>query len=145
MAEKAEFEPIGWVRNEVSDLARRDWRDVVSEIIIKPELEPALAGIEDFSHIIVIFWFHKSPSKDLPLKIHPMGREELPLVGLFATRSPRRPNLIGISIVRLLERRGNILKVKGLDAVNNTPVLDIKPLFPGEIEGGLRAPEWARR
>ncbi len=118
---------------------------MISEIVVKPELEPALEGIEDFSHIIVIFWLHKSPSKDLPLKIHPMGRGDLPLVGLFATRSPRRPNPIGISIVRLLERRGNILQVKGLDAVNHTPVLDIKPLFPGEVEGGLAAPEWARR
>ena len=74
-----------------------------------------------------------------------MRREDLPLVGLFATRSPRRPNPIGVTTVRLLERRGNVLRVLGLDALDGTPVLDIKPYLPyGDCIQDTHVPEWVR-
>ncbi len=77
------------------------------------------------------------------LKVHPQGKRDLPLIGVFATRSPSRPNPLGITIVRLLERRGNVLKVVGLDALNGTPVVDLKPFPAGqEIAGEIRVPPW---
>ena len=137
------LEPIGEVRNKISQPMRQGWGEVVSELVLKPELEEALEGLEQFSHIIVVFWMHKAPLYH-PTKIHLQGRQDLPLVGLFATRSPHRPNPVGVSVVELLERHRNILKVKGLDALNGTPVIDIKPYLPGDKVGEARTPKWVR-
>jgi tRNA-Thr(GGU) m(6)t(6)A37 methyltransferase TsaA len=135
---------IGIVRNEIKQPVRHGWRDIVSEIVVNGNLAEALDGLDDFSHIIVLYWMHMLPAgKPLPLKVHPMGKPELPLVGRFATRSPSRPNPVGQSTVRLLERRGNILKVKGLDAIDGTPVIDIKPYLPGyDSVTEAKAPPW---
>ena len=126
---------IGTVRNSVKQPPGSGyaWKEIVSEIVIDDSLSEALDGLEDFSHIIVIYWMHNqtSASNQIQTKIHPMGREDLPLVGLFATRSPHRPNSIGKTTVKLLRRRGNILQVEGLDAIDGTPVIDIKPYLPG--------------
>lgn len=139
-----EFKAIGTVRNGVKRTVRHGWREVVSDIIVDDSLAEALDGLEEFSHLIVLYWMHQlTPGRELPLKTHPMGKPELPLVGRFATRSPSRPNPVGQATVRLLERRGNILKVKGLDAIDGTPVIDIKPYIPGyDSAADARAPEW---
>jgi tRNA-Thr(GGU) m(6)t(6)A37 methyltransferase TsaA len=122
---------IGIVKNEVKQPLQQDWEKVVSEIVVDSSLTEALDNLDDFSHIIVIYWMHRvAATGELPTKVHPRGRQELPLVGLFATRSPRRPNPVGVATVRLLERRNNILKVEGLDAIDGTPVIDIKPYTP---------------
>ncbi|MBU2608936.1 MAG: tRNA (N6-threonylcarbamoyladenosine(37)-N6)-methyltransferase TrmO [Chloroflexi bacterium] len=119
---------IGFVRNEIKRPMREGWEKVVSEIVVENNLTDALDDLEEFSHITVIFWMHLvDTSVQLPHKVHPMGRGELPLVGLFATRSPHRPNPLGETTVRLLKRRANVLTVEGLDAVDGTPVIDIKP------------------
>lgn len=76
------------------------------------------------------------------LKIHPKGRKEIVKVGLFATRSPNRPNPIGVTVVKLLDRRGNILRVRGLDAINGTPILDIKPYTYADRKANVHTPEW---
>jgi len=136
---------IGIVRNEAKQRpAGQDWwEELVSEIVIDGSLTQALDGLEDFSHIIVLYWIHRLTSQEVPLKIHPRGRQELPLTGLFATRTPNRPNRIGKATVRLLQRRGNILKVKGLDALDGTPVIDIKPYLPGyDSAPAARVPRW---
>jgi len=135
---------IGIVRNEIKQPIRHGWREVVSDIVINSDLTEALDGLDEFSHIIVLYWLHRLPAgRQLPLKVHPMGRPELPLVGRFATRSPSRPNPVGQATVRLLERRGNILKVKGLDAIDGTPVIDIKPYIPGyDSADDAKAPPW---
>jgi len=123
---------IGFVRNEMKQPLKEGWEEIVSDIVIDDSLTEALDGLEEYSHIIVIYWLHQSDvAGGLAAKVHPRGRPDLPLVGLFATRSPHRPNPLGKAMVRLLERRGNILKVKGLDAMDGTPVLDIKPYLPG--------------
>jgi len=123
---------IGFVRNEVKQPMREGWGKVVSEVVVDSSLTEALDGLEEFSHVIVLYWMHQAgATAQLPLKVHPMGRRVLPLVGLFATRSPNRPNPLGKATVRLLERQGNILKVEGLDAIDGTPVVDIKPYIPG--------------
>ena len=134
---------IGTVRNEVTQPRHRGWEEVISEIVIDSHLSQGLAGLDGFSHIKVLFWMHKVAAGEPALKIHPRGKPEIPLVGLFATRSPRRPNPIGETTVRLLERRGNILRVGGLDAISGTPVIDIKPYIPGnDSVAGAKVPPW---
>ncbi len=133
---------IGTVRNEIGEPRHQSWEKVISEIVIDRRLTDALDGLEEFSHIKVLLWMHEA-SGGVPLKIHPEGKVELPLVGLFATRSPQRPNPIGETTVRLLERRGNILRVEGLDAINGTPVIDIKPYIPrGDSVARAKVPPW---
>ncbi|MBN1217258.1 MAG: tRNA (N6-threonylcarbamoyladenosine(37)-N6)-methyltransferase TrmO [Candidatus Lokiarchaeota archaeon] len=103
----------------------------ISKIIINEEYLKCLDGIEDFSHIIIFFWTHTIPDKARQIqKVHPAGLKDMPMKGIFATRSPVRPNPICITTVKLIERKGETLIVEGLDAINNTPVVDIKPHIP---------------
>ena len=133
---------IGTVRNEIKEPVRRPGKDVISEIVVDSGLTEALDNLDEFSHIIVLYWIHKSPRR-APKKVRPRGNPDLELMGVFATRSPDRPNPIGKSTVRLLERRGNVLKVQGLDAIDGTPVLDIKPYIPGyDSADDARTPSW---
>jgi len=126
------LKPIGIVRKGIKRAAAKcDREKVVSDIIIDTSLTEALDGLEESSHIVVLYWMHQAMSGEVPLKVHPRGKQELPLLGLFATRTPNRPNQIGIATVRLLERQGNILRVEELDAIDGTPVIDIKPYIPG--------------
>ena len=108
-----------------------DDREVISELIIDSDLGGIIDGIEDFSHLLVLYWAH-GVDKDgrSIIRAHPMGRKDLPLVGIFATCSPARPNPVCAMVVRLLERKGNILKVQGLDAIDGSPLIDIKPYNP---------------
>jgi tRNA-Thr(GGU) m(6)t(6)A37 methyltransferase TsaA len=138
------LKPIGFVKNAVTEPKRDDWQAVISEIIINEDLKEALSGIDGFSHIVVIYWMHKTPSSERSVtKVHPKHNQNLPLVGVFATRSPARPNPIGMSTVRLLEHRDNVVKVIGLDAIDGTPILDIKPYIPGaDSPTEVRIPAW---
>jgi len=137
--------PIGYVKNAIQAPAMREWGEVVSELVLDESLAGATERLEEFSHIIVAFWMHKvSPERSVPTRLHPRGRAELPLVGLFATHAPYRPNPLGVSIVRLIERRANVLVVKGLDAIDGTPIVDIKSFFPGQ-SAGATVPDWVRR
>ncbi len=139
--------PIGFVKNAVTEPKGEDWQTIISEIIVNEDLKEALSGIDEFSHIIVIYWMHKTPASQRSImKVHPKRNLNLPLVGVFATRSPARPNPIGIATVKLLECRDNILKVIGLDAIDGTPVLDIKPHIPGsDSPTPARIPGWLTR
>jgi len=102
-----------------------------------------LNGIEDFSHIFVISWLHRILNiEKIDLMVHLRGRVELPLVGIFATRAPIRPNPIGLTLVELLKREANVLWVKGLDVFNETPVLDIKPYDKWDLTLNARVPNW---
>lgn len=103
-------------------------RSLVSELVINPELDGILDGLEDFSHALILYWPHLLPPKGRSLtKVHPIGQKEFPLVGVFSTCSPARPNPILVTTVRIIERRENILKVQGLEAVDGSPIIDIKP------------------
>ncbi|MFC1901783.1 tRNA (N6-threonylcarbamoyladenosine(37)-N6)-methyltransferase TrmO [Chloroflexota bacterium] len=136
------LKPIGIVRSELKQAGRRDVDNVCSEIVVDSYLSEALDNLDEFSHIIVIYWMHRSVGPS-PIKVRPKKRPELPLMGVFATRSPNRPNPLGKATVRLLQRRGNILKVKGLDAIDGTPVIDIKPYIPGyDSVKRAKAPSW---
>ncbi len=138
------LKPIGFVKNAITEPRRDDSQAVISEIIINEDFKEALSGIDGFSHIVVIYWMHKTPSSERSVtKVHPKRNQNLPLVGVFATRSPARPNPIGMSTVRLLEHRDNVIKVIGLDATDGTPVLDIKPHIPGaDSPTEVRIPAW---
>ena len=139
--------PVGVVRSKVekpslvANSGDLEWRakvaqvseeqNVISELVIDSDLEGILDGIEDFSHIMVLYWAHHVPPEGRSIiKAHPMGRRDLPLTGIFATCSPARPNPICLIAVRLLERKGNVLKVVGLDAIDGSPLIDIKPYLP---------------
>jgi tRNA-Thr(GGU) m(6)t(6)A37 methyltransferase TsaA len=132
---------IGTVRSPIKQPARRKC-DVVSEIVVDRSLTEALDNLDEFSHIIVIYWIHQS-RRLAPKKVRPMGNPEHALMGVFATRSPDRPNPIGKSTVRLRQRRDNILTVEGLDAIDGTPVIDIKPYIPGyDSVENAKVPSW---
>jgi len=130
-----EIRPIGYVRNQAEE--RTDFDELISEIEILPELEGGLHRIEELDEIFVIFYFDRM--RGYTLKVHPWHDESLPLVGVFASRSPGRPNFLGLTRAKLLERRGNVLVVKGLDALNGTPVIDIKPATSWDTVYGGRS------
>lgn len=119
-------------------------RAVVSEIWIDDAFTGILDGIEEFSHILVLYWAHRISEEGRSIvKAHPMGRKDLPLVGIFATCSPARPNPLCAIVVQLLERDGNLLKVQGLDAIDGSPIIDIKPYNPSYYDAGeVRIPTW---
>ena len=139
--------PIGIVRNNITEPKRENWETVVSEITIDDDLKEALSRIAEFSHIIIIYWMHKlSPSQRSVIKVHPKGNQNLPLVGVFATHSPARPNPIGITTVKVLELKDNVLNVTGLDAMDGTPVLDIKPYIPDHYSASeIKTPNWVTK
>ncbi len=142
---RSSLKPIGIVHSPVKEPEKREWDEVVSEIRIDRKLLKALKGLEDFSHIIVLYFFSRSKT-GVRLQTHPKGREDLPLVGMFATRSPHRPNPIGLTICRLIRRDGTRITVKGLDAIDGTPVIDIKPYIPdNDLVKSAGVPEWVKK
>jgi len=145
VAKRVEMKPIGFVRTKAVGDEVRD-RSKVSEIVIRKELTKALAGIQDFSHLFVIFWMHRTSSREREtMKVHPRGRADMPLLGVFATRTQLRPNPIGLTLVELLNVRGSTLTVRGLDAFDGTPILDIKPFDYWNTVKDVRIPEWRKR
>lgn len=139
------LQAIGVVRSDFKEptSTRLDLKKIKAEIEIDPELTEALEGLEGFSHIIVLYWLHRAVFDKKTLKTYPMGNQNVLLQGLFAVRTPKRPNPIGKSTVRLLSRRDNVLYVQGLDAIDGSLVLDIKPYIPGyDSAAGATVPDW---
>ena len=138
---------IGRVRNSIKRKKREGWESAISDIILDPKYEEALDGLEDYSHIFVLFWLSRvSQAKRRMAKVHPKSREDLPLVGVLATRTQYRPNPMGLTLVKLLAREKNILRVRGLDALDGTPVIDIKPISPRhEFPQKMRVPSWYKK
>lgn len=135
--------PIGFVRSPFKDIkdipeerikSFLNFEDVIGEIEIEEEFEEGLKDIEGFSHLIVVFIFHGIKEKKLKV-LPPFDSNER---GVFSTRSPLRPNPVGITIVEFLERNGRILKVKGIDMIDGTPVIDIKPYTPRDSKINIR-------
>lgn len=140
------FRPIGVVRNQVRAMRPAGWESVRSQIVLLEKLAPALEAIEDFSHLIVVFHLDRVPEDVRRLQISVGNETPPPVRGVLATRSQLRPNAIGVSVVPLLSRAGVVLHVQGLDALDGTPVLDLKPYLP-EYDSAPDAvlPVWARR
>ena len=144
-AQRILLKPIGFVRTRIKEKDVKDRRNV-SEIILREDLSEALDGIKDFSHLFVIFWMHEIPKEErMKMKAHPRGREDMPLLGVFATRTPHRPNPIGLTLVELLEVESNIVTVRGLDAFDGTPILDMKPFDYWDMAEDVSLPEWWMR
>jgi len=161
------LKPVGVIRSEIKEpvlrsdsegitmkeklkhvRAQRDRiRSMTSEIVIDPSLEELLDDTDGHSHLMVLYWAHKVPSESRKLtKVHPMGLKEMPKRGIFATCSPARPNPVLVTVVRLLERDKNILKVQGLEAIDGSPVIDIKPYVQGYHSAeNPKAPEWMEK
>jgi tRNA-Thr(GGU) m(6)t(6)A37 methyltransferase TsaA len=137
--------PIGVVLNGVRDPRRDGWEQVVSEVRLREDLAPALLGLDGYSHVIILFFLHGVPEerRGMPLQIHPRGDERYPLQGVLATRTQHRPNPIGVAVVPLLRVERATLTVRGLDAIDGTPVLDIKPYIPHyDAVAGATVPGW---
>lgn len=165
--EEMSIRPIGYVKSELKDPslnasskgidlaegfteAKKQAERIKSltcEIHINDEYEGIADGIEDFSHILVLYWPHLTPPESRTLKkVHPVGRRDYPLVGVFATCSPARPNPILVTTVRLVGRRKNTLVVQGLEAVDGSPVVDIKPYVKSYYSAeDVQTPEWMTR
>jgi tRNA-Thr(GGU) m(6)t(6)A37 methyltransferase TsaA len=129
------LKPIGWVRKEGDQVL----------VEVEASYLPALLGLEQYSHVWVLYWFHENdnPRDRAILQVHPCRNPDNPLTGVFAARAPVRPNLIGLNAARLLGVDGRRLFLEGLDAREGTPVLDIKPYLPvSDAIDGARAPEF---
>ena len=141
-----ELVAIGIVNNTRKLVEDDFWGGIVSTITVyEPLGAESLAGIESFSHAEVIFHLNQvETAKIVTGARHPRNNPNWPQVGIFAQRAKNRPNRLGLSIVRILKREGNVLFVEGLDAIDGTPVLDLKPVLreflPSEE---IRQPAWA--
>jgi tRNA (adenine37-N6)-methyltransferase len=114
---------------------------------VLPQFAPALKGLEGFSHLWVVYWFHENdtPERRATLQVHPRRDPANPLTGVFACRAPERPNLIGLTAVRIVKITGNVVEVSGLDARDGTPIVDLKPYIPkGDALPEATTPEWVK-
>jgi len=137
------LEPIGVVRSPVTEGVDEGWGSVTSEVVIDDRYAPGLTGLEAFSHLLVVFYMHRYTfDADSDLVRRPQGRPDMPEVGIFAQRAKHRPNPIGVTAVELVSVEGNVVTVRGLDAIDGTPVLDVKPYFPAFDRRDAETPGW---
>ncbi len=138
------IKPLGKAKNNVTKPTLPGWKDITTEIVIDKRYTKGLDGIEDYSHVIIVYWMDRE--KECHLKHHPQGKKDVPFVGVFACRCPQRPNRIAISTVELVGRKENVLTVKGLDIINDTSILDIKPYTPqyDKVEKA-KVPNWVNK
>ncbi len=142
-----EMTPIGWVAGGRAAVEDDAWGSVVSRIELDPVQfgSDALAGLDAFSHVEAVFVFDRvDPDSVCRGARHPRAREDWPLVGIFAQRAKDRPNRIGVTVCNIVRITGLTIEVEGLDAVEGTPVLDVKPYLPGfGPRGEIRSPTWS--
>ena len=143
---RIQIAPIAYVHNSRSVIEDDFWGSVISEIVMDPAFgEASIVGLEDFSHAEVTFHFHGVPDEQVVTgSRHPRNNPNWPKVGIFAQRGKNRPNRLGLATVRVLGRDGAVLRVRDLDAIDGTPIVDIKPVLPGFLpRGDVRQPAWA--
>jgi tRNA-Thr(GGU) m(6)t(6)A37 methyltransferase TsaA len=140
--------PIGWVHSSRTEAVDDDWDSVESTITLDPDRfsAQALLGLSEFSHVEVVYCFDRvDPAAVQAAARHPRGNRDWPEVGIFAQRGKDRPNRLGVTVCRMLEVDGMTLRIQGLDAIDRTPVLDIKPyLSEFGPRGPVRQPAWSR-
>jgi tRNA-Thr(GGU) m(6)t(6)A37 methyltransferase TsaA len=142
LLEPVTVQPIGLVRNGLGRRGYDEWGDTESDVVVSEEYREALSGLEEYSHVEVLFYLHEM-NRPFKARIHPTGNPEYPLVGAFATRTPNRPSRVALTTCRLLGIDGGVLRVRGLDAYDGSPVLDIKPHF-GLRRDDVRVPGWVK-
>lgn len=147
MTESLSVTPIGRVLSSVKDPVDEHWGAVVSRIVLLPEYGGGLDGLEAFSHAVIVTYLHQARYESARhLKRRPRGLDSMPLVGIFSQRAKDRPNSIGITAVRIVRVGPDSLDVRGLDAIDGTPVLDIKPYYPAyDRMNDAQVPEWVDR
>lgn len=141
-----EIKPVAFVENLRTFPKDDHWGDVISEIKLAEGIHPdALKGIEEFSHLDIIFYFHQVKEEHIQYKARrPRNNKNYPETGIFAQRGKNRPNRLGATVVTLLEKSGSKLVVKGLDAIDGTPVIDIKPVMKEFLpKGQIIQPKWS--
>ena len=140
-------EPVAYVSSVRDDLSDDNWGSVVARIELGEAYDAeSLTGVGEFSHAEIVFVFHRAPSGEIEQGTrHPRGNREWPRTGIFAQRAKGRPNRIGTTIAEIISVEGRVLTVRGLDAIDGTPVLDIKPVMQEFLpRGEVRQPDWAR-
>ena len=144
--EKIILTPIGTVKNSVKNRKDSSWGDDVSLIILAEQYACGLKGLEEFSHAVILFHLDQARyEKERHLQRRPQNRDDMPLVGIFSQRGKDRPNRIGMTSVEIVSVEEGTLAVKGLDAIDGTPVLDIKPYYPAYDKKDASVPEWVDR
>ena len=140
------LQPVAFVKNTRTDFSDDFWGSIVSEIELAEDVPTeAFDGIDEFSHLEIIFYFDKADQSKAVYKYHPRGNKNWPEVGIFAQRKKDRPNSIGLTVAELIKREGNKIWVKKLDAIDGTPVLDIKPVLKEFLpHGEIRQPQWSK-
>jgi len=134
---------IGEVKSQVTEAVDMDWGEVISEIVLKPEYAPGLLGLDDFSHALILTFLHEAKyDSEVHLRRHPRENMDNPLRGIFAQRARHRPNRIGVTACEIVGVTENSVKVRALDAINGTPVLDVKPYVPLYDKKDATIPEW---
>ena len=138
------LKPIGFVKSPMQEQIDEGWGAVISEIWINNNLAAGLGGLENFSHAVIIFLMHQSNFDiERDLKRRPRDRADIPEIGIFAQRAKHRPNPIGVTAVQVVGVSGAVLYVQGLDAIDGTPVLDIKPYVPAfDRVDNAKVPGW---
>ncbi|RYF86823.1 MAG: tRNA (N6-threonylcarbamoyladenosine(37)-N6)-methyltransferase TrmO [Chitinophagaceae bacterium] len=136
--------PVAFVKNLRTTPTDDYWEEVISEITLADGIPTeAFDNISAFSHLEIIYYFNQLKVDEMVYSGHPRGNKLYPNMGIFAQRKKDRPNAIGLCTVELLEHNGRSIKVKFLDAIDDTPVLDIKPVFREfGAKGQSKQPEW---
>lgn len=140
------IKPIAYVKNSRQEIEDDHWGSIVSEIELVEEIsELALSGISDFSHLEIIFYFDKVSDDNIQYNArHPRNNPSYPKVGIFSQRGKNRPNKLGLTSVELLSHSDCTITVRGLDAINGTPIIDIKPIMKEFLpKGELKQPKWS--
>jgi len=140
--------PIAYVRNTRTEIEDDQWGSIVSEIELVDDLNTSsLEGIDEFSHLEIIFYFDKVVDDKIQYEArHPRNNKEFPKVGIFAQRGKNRPNKLGLTTVELLEHHQKKLIVKNLDAIDGTPIIDIKPVMKEFLpDREVKQPEWSKK
>jgi tRNA-Thr(GGU) m(6)t(6)A37 methyltransferase TsaA len=138
--------PVGFVRGGRLDATDDNWADVLAQIVLDDELPAdALAGLEDFSHLEVVFVFDRVSPDEITIGArHPRGNPQWPTVGIFAQRAKGRPNRLGLSTCEILRVEDRVVTVRGLDAIDGTPVIDLKPyMIEFAPRTPVRQPSWS--
>ena len=141
-----EIKPIGYAKSKIKKQQFGGFLDNITEIILDEKYAEGLEGLNEYSHVLVIYWMNEAEGI-VRLKHQPQKNPNVPEIGIFATRCQWRPNCIGISAVPLISVEKNVIKVKGLDIIDKTPILDIKPYLPDydKPEGNIKLPNWTSK
>ncbi|SEM82460.1 tRNA-Thr(GGU) m(6)t(6)A37 methyltransferase TsaA [Syntrophus gentianae] len=141
---KIQLKPVGFISSPVTEQADEKWGGVISRVLLQPEYIGALSGLEDFSHAMIITYLHQAKyEKEKHLQRRPRDLDSMPKIGIFSQRAKDRPNPIGVTTVKIITVKDDYIEVQGLDAINGTPILDIKPYYPHyDKVDAPKTPEW---